>query len=198
MSDSSITQCFHKLCDGDNAAAQQLWEAYFDRLVELARRKIQGAKRLIADEEDVALSAFRSFCFAAQHGRYPLLSDRSDLWNLLVSITIHKALHVLRNESRKKRGGGQQVLGNNSGYSDFDLIEQLIGNEPTPEVAVQVVEDAESLLNQLPSQELVELATLKLDGYTNAEIAARWQKTERTVERKLNLIRKIWSKELLE
>jgi DNA-binding NarL/FixJ family response regulator len=45
-----------------------------------------------------------------------------------------------------------------------------------------------------PKQELVELALLKMEGYTNDEIAKRWQKAERTVERKLNLIRKIWAK----
>jgi len=195
---SSITLCFHKLCDGDHAAAQRLWETYFERLAGLARNKIRGGKRLMADEEDVALSAFDSFCRAAKRGRYPQLSDRSDLWNLLVSITMHKALHVLRNQNRKKRGGGQQIISNSSGDSDFDLMSQLIGCEPAPEVAMQVVEDAETLLAQLPSQDLRELATFKLEGYTNAEIAARWQKAERTVERKLSLIRKIWSKELEE
>jgi len=59
---------------------------------------------------------------------------------------MHKALHVLRNQNRKKRGGGQQIISNSYGDSDFDLMSQLVGTEPAPEVAVQVIEDAEESL----------------------------------------------------
>ena len=34
----------------------------------------------LADEEDVALSAFDSFCRGAEQGRFPRLDDRDDLW----------------------------------------------------------------------------------------------------------------------
>jgi DNA-binding NarL/FixJ family response regulator len=33
-----------------------------------------------------------------------------------------------------------------------------------------------------------------MEGYTNEEIAQRWQKAERTVERKLRLIRQFWER----
>ncbi len=192
----SITHCFQKLQAGNPDATQVLWQAYFGRLVALARKKMEGRVRRMNDEEDVALSAFYSFCRGVEGGRYPQIHDRNDLWNLLVSITLHKALHVLRDEGRKKRGGDVQIYGNHSEDSEVDLLEQMISHEPTPEVAVQFVEDVETLLNQLPNQELVDLALLKMDGYTNAEIAEQWKKAERTVERKLNLIRKIWAQEL--
>src|SRR4051794_14182513 len=74
-----------------NAAAQPLWERYFDRLVHLARAGLRRNARGPADEEDVALSAFDSFCRGAAEGRFPRLEGRDDLWRLLVTITARKA-----------------------------------------------------------------------------------------------------------
>jgi hypothetical protein len=76
---SSVTYWIHQLKAGDQLALQQLWEDYFRRLVGLARQRLQGAARLAADEEDVALSAFDSFYRGVQEGRFPRLLDRGDL-----------------------------------------------------------------------------------------------------------------------
>src|SRR5919198_391675 len=104
--EGSVTRWLGPLLAGDPAAAQQLWERYFRRLVGLARTKLRGAPRRAADEEDVALSAFDSFCRHAERGRFPQLDDRHDLWRLLVTITARKALYLIRDEHRLKRGGG--------------------------------------------------------------------------------------------
>ena len=87
--DGSITRCVADLKAGDHAAAQVLWERYFDHLVRLARRRLAISKRTgaDADEEDAALSAFDSFCAGLAGGRFPRLEDRDDLWGLLVVIT---------------------------------------------------------------------------------------------------------------
>src|SRR5262245_9588821 len=90
-SDGSVTRLLSPIQSGDLAAIQQLWERYFLRLVELARKKLQGAPRRAADEEDVALSAFDSFCRCARQGRFPDLCDRDSLWRLLVTFTVRKA-----------------------------------------------------------------------------------------------------------
>src|SRR5207249_5229718 len=90
--------------DGDAAAAQRLWERYFHRLVGLARDKLQGQPRRAADEEDVALSAFASFCRGAEEGRFPQLHDRDNIWRLLVTITARKASQLAAREGCQKRG----------------------------------------------------------------------------------------------
>src|SRR5438105_11118264 len=90
---------------GDWAVAQKLWERYFRRLVGLAAKKLRGVPRRAADEEDVALSAFDSFCRGLEDGRFPQLRDRNNLWALLVTITARKARKVVRREGRQKRGG---------------------------------------------------------------------------------------------
>ena len=58
--------------------------------------------------------------------------------------------------------------------------------------ATQVAEQFDRLLAALPSDELREIARLRLEEHTNAEIAGRLGCTERTVERKLVLIRSYW------
>ena len=99
VADGSITRWIDQLQAGDLAAAQPLWERYFHLLVELARRKL-GAKPRGADEEDVALSAFDSFCRGLKRGRFPHLQDRDNLWKLLVVLTGRKACHLMRDEQR--------------------------------------------------------------------------------------------------
>ncbi len=66
-----------------------------------------------------------------------------------------------------------------------------MGNEPTPEFAAQVAEEYERLLNFLDDDQRA-IAVAKLEGLTNPEIAVRFDRSLRTVERKLQLIRGIW------
>ena len=54
-----------ELQKGDSAAAQKIWERYFDQLVRLAQRRMGGLPRRAADEEDIALSAMNSFVTGA-------------------------------------------------------------------------------------------------------------------------------------
>ncbi len=60
----SITGWLGDLKEGDQAAAQPLWEHYFSKLVTVARTKLRRMRKSTADqdEEDAALSAFNSFC----------------------------------------------------------------------------------------------------------------------------------------
>src|SRR5215467_8292239 len=107
----SVTCWLGHLKDGDQAAAQPLWERYFSRLVVVARGKLKKLRRTTADqdEEDAALSAFNSFCDGAARGRFPQLADRDDLWRLLVVITARKAMAQAQRQGRKKRGSGRVV-----------------------------------------------------------------------------------------
>src|SRR5262249_2704649 len=95
------------LQSGDPHAVEPLWERYFHRLIGLARVKLEGQPRRAADEEDVALSAFASFCRAAEGGRFPRLSDRHDLWRLLATPPQRKGHNLGRDERRQQRSGGR-------------------------------------------------------------------------------------------
>jgi hypothetical protein len=131
---STVTYWLHQLQAGDPAAAQPLWERYFARLVLLARSRLHGAPRRVADEEDVALSAFDSFCRGVAEGRFPRLHDRNNLWGLLVVLTARKAARLARDQRRQKRGGGR--VGDESalaGSPETDHgLDQVASPEPTP------------------------------------------------------------------
>jgi RNA polymerase sigma factor (sigma-70 family) len=194
--DGSVTRWLRPLQAGDPAAAQQLWERYFRRLVGLARKRLRGSPRRAADEEDVALSAFDSFCRHAEQGRFPQLADRDSLWRLLVVMTSRKSAHLLRDEGRRKRGGGATPVGGPASDDDESVLTQMLGREPTPEFAAQVTEEYERLLRRLGDRELESVALWRMEGYTVEEIAARLGCVPRSVKRKLQRIRGIWEKEL--
>lgn len=188
MPHDSVTHWLGKLKAGDSAAVGPLWDRYFPRLVELARARLRGFPRRAVDEEDVALSAFDSFCRDAAAGRLPRLDDRDDLWRVLLLITGQKAIDLVRRETADKRGG-------KPGLQAFDL-EAVAGKEPTPEFAALVADEFRRLLSTLPDADLKALAVWKMEGYTNAEIAARWGCVPRTVERRLKVIRSLWAVEV--
>lgn len=193
--DAAPTLWLQQLQQGNSLAAQRLWEEYFGKLVTLARQKLAGRTWLVGDEEDVAISAFKSFCRGVEKRRFPDLNDRDDLWKLLVTITLHKVWRLMRDEGSQKRGGQWNQLVS-TGDAETAAVEHLVAQEPTPELAAQMVEECERLLKQLPGQDLVDLALLKMEAYTNDEIAQKWGKAVRTVERKLQLIRKIWGQKI--
>ena len=70
----------------------------------------------------MALSAFDSFCRNAERGRFPQLADRDSLWRLLVVITARKAAHLVRDETRQKRGGGDRPVSEGSGDPDEESV----------------------------------------------------------------------------
>jgi RNA polymerase sigma factor (sigma-70 family) len=192
--DPSVTTWIALLRAGDAAAAQPLWERYFARLVAFARGKLHGVSRRAADEEDVALSAFHSFCQAAQ--RFPRLNDRDDLWQVLVMLTARKAFQERRGQQALKRGGTADAGGPRTAEApEAVALDEIVGAEPTPEFAVSIAEHFEALLAKLPAEELRQIARLRLEEYSCAEIAERLGCAERTVSRKLVLIRSYWEKD---
>ncbi len=197
----SISIWLPHLKEGDEDAVQKLWRAYFHRLVALARMKLQGRPKLAEDEEDAALSAFDSFCRGAEQGRFPQLNSRDDLWRILVTITARKAADLAKRAGRLKRGGDRVredfAIDDLRGDNPDPGWEQIAGNEPTPEFAVQALEEYARLLAQLGDDKLRSLAVWKMEGFTHQEIAARLQCSIPTVERRLRLIRKTWSAEVL-
>jgi len=194
--DDDITLWIRQLSQGDESAAQRIWNQYCEQLIRLARNKLANAPRRAADEEDVTVSAFHSFCRGVAAGRFPRLDDREDLWKLLIAITANKAVDQLRREHAQKRGGGavrgESVLMGDDSSSRQAGIGEVLGNEPTPEFAAMVKEDCELMLDSLGDDTLRRVARYKLEGYTNKEIAAELECVVATVERKLQRIRSTW------
>lgn len=199
-SSSSVSAWIANLKAGEASAAHQLWHRYADRLVDLARRKLGAAPKAAADEEDIAQSVFGSICRGAAAGRFDRLNNRDDLWWILLAVTRQKAVDHIRREAALKRGGGRvrSESGLNSGKSADSLFEldQLVGYEPTAELLAILEEQHRRLLGMLRDDGLRQIAVLRIEGYTVAEIADTLGVSVRSIERKLRLIRNAWSHEL--
>jgi DNA-directed RNA polymerase specialized sigma24 family protein len=179
----SVTGWLEELKQGNEAAAQELWNRYFAQLLPLARRRLQGMARE-SDEEDVALSALKSAMLGVQANRFPDLHDRTGLWPLLVAITARKAINEVKRQRTKKRDRGAEEH-----VVDVTLF---VGVEPTPEFALQVVEEVDELTARLTDETLRTIVRLKLQDETNEAIAATLAVSTRTVVRKLRRIRQEW------
>lgn len=197
MSESkNVSHWIDLVKDGDSDAADRLWRHYFERLVRAVRGRLQGGDRAVTDEEDIALSVFDSFYDAAENGRFPDLSDRDDLWRLLLRMAARKVVDKRRRDQRQRRGGKVRVHSLDQA-GDEERIIQAIGDEPSPDMALMMQEAVERFFSHLGVGPLGEIAGAKLEGYSNAEIARRLGCSERTIERRLHLIREKCQQELM-
>ena len=185
----SVSLWLEELKRGDDKAAQHLWERYYRRLVGLARHRLGGTPRSVADEEDVVVNAFDSFCRRSREGQYPRVVDRDDLWKLLVTITARKAVNQIKYQSRAKRNAGRVVEDMlpderlNNGFA------AIVGAEPTPEFAAEFIDLFQTFITSLDDPMLRTIALEKCEGQSNHEIAQRLGCCTATVQRKLRIIR---------
>ncbi|TWT43150.1 ECF-type sigma factor [Botrimarina hoheduenensis] len=191
----SVTHWIAQLRTGGTAAEahaqQELWDRYFRRIVGLARTKLGTFPRGPVDEEDVAISAMQSLFHGFARDRFPSLEDRNNLWSLLAKMTARKAINQRNKEGALKRGGGATPIPigvASDSRSTTDPPDDDLG----PEFIVAMREELSRLMQLLPEERLREIAGLKLEGYTSGEIAEKLGVVERTVERKLSLIRAHW------
>lgn len=192
--EDEITIWMQQLKEGSAEAAAHIWQRYYAMLCRYADRKLGGIPRREADEEDVAQSAMHSLYQGVQAGRFPEFSTRDDLLKILLTITARKAQKRVRRQTALKRGGGD-VRGESvfikAGEQNAGLHE-FAGQVPTPEFAEILTSECQELLDQLDDDVLRRIAILKLQGFTNEEIAAEQQCAVRSVERKLKRIRAAW------
>jgi DNA-directed RNA polymerase specialized sigma24 family protein len=201
---ASVTIWIGDLKNGGDSAAQKVWERYCDRLARLARQqlrnKLPGGG--MGDEQDAALSAFDSFCQGVRRNAYPRLDDRDDLWRLLVVLTRRKVADLARRELAAKRGGGRikrqdDLAGSARGARASDELEGVrvpragvwIDAEPSPEELAIHAEEFGCLLDGLGDDTLRAIALAKLKGLTDEEVAERFARSRKWVQRKLTLIR---------
>lgn len=189
-----ITEWVVALQQNNQSAATSLWESFRDRIELVAKRELAKLPPAAAfDEEDVALSAFYTFCHQIEGGTFSIPTNRDELWWLLIVITKRKAGERVKHEGAQKRNS----KGNSKALSDSEL-QQVATHDADPQELFQMRENCNHLLESLEDDELRIIAIWKLEGYTNSEIANRLMRTRQTIQRKLNLIRSIWAQELME
>lgn len=183
--EESITGWLQHLKRGDAEAAERLWQHFFGRACALARGRIPASIQRECDAEDVALSAMRALCIGIQEGRFPDLANRTELWRLLATITFRKASNAMRRTLARPEVGESAV----PCASDAPQPLQELSDERVLESWSAICDE---MLERLDPK-LRDVALLRLQGYTNGEIASLRGCSIKTIERYLSMIRLEWS-----
>jgi RNA polymerase sigma factor (sigma-70 family) len=189
ISSAGVTHWLKAYRDGDPLAAQRLWEEFAEPLRQLARRNVAPKHRIVSDEEDIAISAFKSFFMGCDVGKFDRVVSRGQVWTLLAALATHKALDHVRYQTRVRRTP-QSV--NPTTDDDPATVEEVADQGPTPEQVVAFEEFRQRLIDELRDATLRSIVQLRLEGKTAAEIAAHLGCAVRTVERKVAIIRQLW------
>ena len=188
MKNEPVTGWIDQLSDGNEEAAGQLWEHVSLRLQQFALRKMDVQTRRRYDEHDAANSAFHSLCSGLAEGRIEA-ENRDALWGLLAVITSRKISEQRRFWNRQKRGGGNER--GESGFGDAG-INEIDGKRKTADVLAEISESCDQLFAALTDETMKKIVLLKFNGATNVEVAGELKCTTRTIERKLERIRRVW------
>ncbi len=191
-----ITLLLGELQNLDEDAAAAIWNEYFPKVMNLARKKMRYHARRTYDEEDIALSAINSFFEGVRKNHFDGLRDRDEIWRLLITITVRKANAHRKKANAQKRGGGdvrgESVFVDLNGDPNAAGLGQVIDENRMPEFADDVVRCCEELLESLPNDNLRQTALLRMEGHTVDEIAAKMECSRSRTKQRIARIKEIW------
>jgi RNA polymerase sigma-70 factor (ECF subfamily) len=159
-------------------AAPELDERYRARLCQLVQREMNHRFRGKEDPEDVVQSAFRTFYRRNCQGEFHIDSS-DDLWCLLETITRRKILKHVEKLMTQKRNANREESAEGG---------DLKGLTPTPEEAAIAADLLEEALAGL-DETYVQVLHLRLEKWTEEEIAAKLGCTRSFVRTHLNCVR---------
>jgi len=180
----------------DEEACHDLWDAVYDRLAILARQRLTAQNRRVADEEDVALSAVKSFIRAAEAGRLAAVQNRDELWRVLITIMIRKSNALQDHLKAHKRGNGLTRGDSALAHSDNDYtpgFDQIADPGHPDRFVDELMGECRERMETLPDSTLRSIALKRMEGYEIPEIAAQLKLSVPTIQRKLARIRGLWA-----
>lgn len=185
--DLVFNELMDRLRGGDQDAAREIFTRFANRLIGLARTRLDPPTRQKVDSEDVVQSVFRSFFARYADGQFDL-GNWDNLWSMLTVITLRKCGHHIEHFHAACRDV-QRELAAPPVTDDSHRSWQAIAREPMPSEAAMLAELVEQLMNRLDERER-QMLSLSLQGYSVPEISAQVDRTERTVQRVLERVRK--------
>jgi RNA polymerase sigma-70 factor (ECF subfamily) len=179
---------------GDERAADKLFERYVSRLIALVHSRLSTKLRNRVDPEDVVQSVYRVFFCGASQQEF-VLERSGDLWRLLAAITIKKLLSKVEFHKAQKRSYTNDVyLADDA--SQFFVPVEVVSHEPGPDESATMMEEVQAVLEALdPLQR--QIMELRLQGHGVEEIATEINRSQRTVRRTLEQARKMMEERLL-
>ena len=186
--DAAFAEVMGRLRAGDQAAAAEVFRRFANRLIGLARTHLDHRIRQKVDPEDVMQSALKSFFARHADGQFDLAGWDS-LWSMLVVITLRKCGHkaeyfrtAMRDVSREQAPP--------TAAEDSASSWHAVAHDPTPVQAVMLAEAVEQVLQSLGDDRERQIVELSLQGFTPVETSAQVGRSERTVQRVLDRVRR--------
>jgi DNA-directed RNA polymerase specialized sigma24 family protein len=188
-----LTQLLFRIQNSrDEDACARLWQSVYERIVTYARGRIAVKDQRVADDEDIAQSAMKSFFRAAEAGRFRTLTNSDELWRILITVMARKSHALQQRQAAEKRGDGQVrgdsvfrlvAQGRISGTNFADLrrfVDELLG-------------ECRERIEALPDEILRTIAVKRMEGFQVTEIAVEMSLSVATIKRKLARIRDLWA-----
>lgn len=187
------TELIERWRDGDQLAANELYQRYVERLSGIVTSHLSERLRARTDADDVLQSACRSFFRRVQDGQFEFDQD-DDVWKLLVTISLNKLRSQVRRHSAAKRDASQEISRRDNSLPDDFHLEKL-AETPSPVEAFIFAEMIERVSEKLDSRHAM-LLELRMEGYSQQEIADQLQTSDRSIRRMLDNIRQVLNHEL--
>lgn len=188
--DQNWDQMIAGLRCGDDEACADFWHQYGPLLESVAERQLSAKVQRRVGSDDVVQSACRTFFRRVSAGQFEL-PDAEALWRLICSITLTKARRAARDHSRQKRGMDREQHIDAAADDSTAPSAHLESGSATPLDAAEVADQMQALLSGLSEQECV-ILDLKLQQFTNDEIAEQVGCSERSVRRVIKRLQERW------
>jgi RNA polymerase sigma-70 factor, ECF subfamily len=173
-----------KVRAGDDDAATRLYLKYVKQLHAVTRRQISASLTRRVDAEDIVQSAFRSFFRRAALGQFEV-PEGSELWKLLLTISLNKARNAAAHHQAAKRDANRSV-------ADVATTDVADSDDVARRTLELVIEELTANLEQSQRQ----IIELRISGMEVTEIARQTGRAKRSVERVLQGFRSDLAAEL--
>jgi RNA polymerase sigma-70 factor (ECF subfamily) len=179
-STNSFAQLMTRLRAGDQPAAAEVFHRFAERLIALARTRLDRQLRQKVDPEDILQSVYQSFFRRHLQGDFEV-ADWDGLWSLLTVLTVRKCGRWAERFRAECRDVNRE--------RSLAALGEALAREPTPAEAAALTDAVEYLLRHLEERDRA-IVALTLQGYPAAEVAHQLGRPERTVFRILERVKK--------
>ena len=168
---------------GDQEAAQDLFDCYAEKLARLANANLEDRLQRRVSGDDIVQSVFHSFFQRTANDKIKVEDARS-LWSLLVTMTLAKARSAGRHHRALKR-----TVESEAPSESLDWMREGLAQGPSPVEVAVFVESVEQLTADLPPKHQ-EILALRMLGHAHVEIARQTSLSRQTVYRVMQLVEK--------
>ena len=188
----SVSGWIAKMRMGDTDAIQKLVSRYFGKLAQFADAKTRRGIRIMDDGEDIANSVLQTIISNSAKGKLPNLQDRDSLWFLMIVIAQHAVIDKKRTAiKREQRSGPMHTMTDLMETYNLNLDEFLADDDSQARL-MDIIDCWEELLKSLTTDIDREIARLKMQSFSNREIAKLLGTIPKRVDRKVKDIAHRW------